>query len=406
MGGKKIRFELDCIKLTNNPNCEWESYGFNVKIVHEISEPANVNRIIISSSDFQVELLPSKGLSVGRAFYNNIPLFWEPPISLPNPDTLDLLSDEIAINSKKAEGFTYLKTFTGGIEMFGLKNWGMPRKEENENRLYPLHGETSNIPVKNIEVVINNNEIRLTGTFIYKTFIEGTKKVWYEKGKALCEVTKTIIIPKDKPVIRLSDSIKNTTKESMILDWGYHITFFPESGSKLLVPSSLVEERSGKVLPTDFETWYPAKEKRIRTETGIIHKGLKKYYSDKGELNTVLVIYPNKNGIKLSFPAFPYFQTWFCKGGANSHEFTYASNGFPVFKRNWDGMGIEVGSSALDHDGNIDGNVNYNNTVMPENDYDIEIEIEFLSPECTQELQKDIVKYNESCRKRNARNLY
>ena len=67
-------------------------------------------------------------------------------------------------------------------------------------------------------------------------------------------------------------------------------------------------------------------------------------------------------------------------------------------------MGIEIGSSALDHDGNIDKNVNYNNTVMPENNYDIEIEIEFLLPERTQELQKDIEKYNESCRKINARN--
>ncbi len=34
-------------------------------------------------------------------------------------------------------------------------------------------------------------------------------------------------------------------------------------------------------------------------------------------------------------------------------------NGDSLLKKNWDGMGIEIGSSPLDHDGNTDQSMQY-----------------------------------------------
>jgi hypothetical protein len=68
------------------------------------------------------------------------------------------------------------------------------------------------------------------------------------------------------------------------------------------------------------------------------------------------LIYPNGSTIEISTTPSPYFQTWFCNGGKGSKEFTN-TKGESLLQKNWDGMGIEIGSSALDHDGNIDRSV-------------------------------------------------
>jgi hypothetical protein len=70
------------------------------------------------------------------------------------------------------------------------------------------------------------------------------------------------------------------------------------------------------------------------------------------------LIYPDGSRLEVSTTPSPYFQTWFCNGGKGSGEFT-DSNGKSLLRRNWDGMGIEIGSSPLDHNGNIDETVDY-----------------------------------------------
>jgi hypothetical protein len=94
-------------------------------------------------------------------------------------------------------------------------------------------------------------------------------------------------------------------------------------------------------------------------------------------------------------PPAPYFQTWFCAGGAYTQEFTYP-DGRPVLTKNWDGQGIEFGSSSLDHDGNVDSTIAHDPVLPPGESLKIGIRVEMLSPQDAAQLKEDISRYNAS----------
>lgn len=342
----------------NQSNATGED-DFSIRLFHLPEDPPNANRIRVAGKEVEVELLPSKGLSVGQAWIKGSPVFWDAPIELPDTEKIDLWSDELLINGAPAPGFTFLKTLVGGVELYGLNNWGMP--VDKEGKLQPLHGETSNIPVDTVQLSIVDQICTLQATFIYRTFEGDADVPWYERGESLFRVTKKIILTKNRLEIRLEDVIENISNKEQIPDWGYHITFRPEEGARYIVPSKLVEERSGNELIADYQTWQKAANEKIRTETGIIHKNI-----ETTEACTVesRLIYPDKRTLLVTTTPAPYFQTWFCNGGKGSDEFTF-KNGESLLRKNWDGMGIEIGSSALDHNGNIDKSVDYQPELKP-----------------------------------------
>lgn len=396
-----LTFQFNCEALYLNRSTVFEQNGFRAEIVNRQGEPENALRIIISCKELKIELLPSKGLSVGEVFYQKQPVFWEPPAGLPDPDRLDLISPEISIYGEAMKGFTYLKTFMAGIEFYGLRNWGMPRTDKHTGEIHPLHGETSNIPVKTIHGQFSEDYLEMTSTFHYRKFSYHSEQPWYEIGEPIYKITKTVILPAEGNSFKVKDRIENITGSIQVPDWGYHITFRPEKGSKLLVPSKSVEERSGGTVPEDIETWHPAENPKIRTETGIIHKGLKLFESNGGRANKVLMFYPSGRGIALSFPPSPYFQTWFCNGGANTDEFTFTDNGLPVLTKNWDGQGIEIGSSPLDNNGKIDPSVDCKKNLKPGEALVNEIKSEMLTDKQSKYLYNEILNYNQLKRKTN-----
>ena len=327
--------------------------GFTIRVFHLPEDPANANRIKVTTPEVEVELLPSKGLSLSQAWIKGKPVFWEAPINLPDTETIDLWSDEVCINGNPAHGFTFLNTLVAGVELYGLKNWGMP--VTIDGKLQPLHGETSNIPVSEVFYSVEGEICTIQASFDYRTFEGDACLPWYQRGEALFRVTKKLVLKKDALEIKLEDTIENISNHSLNPDWGYHITFHPKEVARYVVPSKKAEARSGGSLPADIQTWHKAENENVRTETGIIHKQIA--VSETGLVKTHL-IYSDGSTMEVSTTPSPYFQTWFCNGGKGSKEFTNR-NGESLLQKNWDGMGIEIGSSALDHDGNIDETVDY-----------------------------------------------
>lgn len=353
---KKIRF--NCKSLSEIPVRELEDQGNLVKIYHKQGDPKNVLRIKTKLAGLEVEVYPSKGLSIGESMIDRQPIFWDPIIEMPDPDQLDLWSDEISVNGKPSRGFTFLKTFNGGIELYGLDNWGMPT--ERNGKLELLHGITSNIPVHVVDVSIDQNTLVIRGSFVYRSYDNeaGDHQFWYQRGTALINVTREIKLSiENTPTIWVSDTFENVSQGDFFVDWGYHITFMPEIGAKLFIPSKHHEDRFKGALPDDIESWYPAKEERSRHEVGVIHQGLEVVDFDGLRLNYASLSRPTLADLKVHFTPSPYMQSWMCSGGAYSEEFKYAKTGEPLYKKNWDGIGIEIGASALDHNGNTDPEV-------------------------------------------------
>jgi hypothetical protein len=310
---------------------------------------------------------------------------------MPDTEKLDLSSDEICINGFPARGFTFLKTFTGGVEFYGLKNWGMPVLREG--KLLPIHGETSNIPVGSVSFFIENNgKCTLQAEFIYRSFEDERNLPWYEKGEKIYTVTRKLILFRNTPEFWIEDVIENISKTVQLPDWGYHITLMPENFVRCLVPSKLFHEREFDVVPEHFETWQKADDENVRKETGIVHKKLLLSKIDKeNSETTILFVYPENHGIAVSIPEVPYFQTWFCSGGKNSKEFTF-KNGESISQKNWDGIGIEIGSSPLDNNGVIDEYINYSPQLKPGESKKIRIKFNRIEQP---ELLNQIIRINE-----------
>lgn len=272
----------------------------------------------------------------------------------------------------------------------------MPHKDEHSGELFPLHGETSNIPVNKVKMVIDEGWVEVEADFIYHDIKSTDNHPWYEDGRPLYSVNKNYkFLADDTPQIIVRDTIKNISDQTLTPDWGYHVTFYPQPGSKLLVPSGSVEERNGDKIPDDIETWNMAGSYEPRQETGIIHKQLRTFREEGKEKCLVLIHHPDGEGIILKFPPSPYFQTWSCKGGAGSDEFMLKS-GKSLLENNWDGLGIEIGSSALDHNNNIDNSVNYQQTLNPGEQKTIEMEVLHENAVSTLELASKINLYNQN----------
>ena len=370
MSGTTI-FNLMVRDLSENIQNTIEQNGFKIEVYHLSHDPVNANRIKISSPMLVIELLPSKGFSVSQAWISGQPVFWKAPIELPDTETLDLWSDEICINGTPAPGFTFLKTLTGGIELYGLKNWGMPVEKDGKPEL--LHGETSNIPVEDVSFSVEAETCTVEASFIYRSFDGNPGLPWYERGEALFKITKRIILTKDSPGFRLEDTFENISNRNLTPDWGYHITFRPEPGARYIVPAKKAEYRGGAPLPANYTVWQPSPDNRQRIEHGVIYKDFNTFSPEN--LCTSELIYPEGKSVKVKTPPAPYFQTWFCSGGAEPTEFT-RKNGEPVFHRNWDGMGIEIGASALDHDGNTDSAIAQGKPLLPSETKVIVIDLE------------------------------
>lgn len=92
---KQHTFLIQARNLSLNKETTFKVGDFTIEIIHRKNEPENALRIQVERENLRVELLPSKGLSVGEFFINDAPVFWEPPTDLIDPDKLDLISREI-----------------------------------------------------------------------------------------------------------------------------------------------------------------------------------------------------------------------------------------------------------------------------------------------------------------------
>jgi hypothetical protein len=314
-----------------------------------------------------------------------------------DPDELELESDEIRWQGTPQPGMVYIKTFTGGVELLGLGNWGMHHTDPETGEVNVIHGEVSHIPVEQISVTISEDELKVQGSLTVRTFSGDVSLPWYKRGEPLYTVTRCLTLKKGQPALFLTDTIANVSTGPLTPDWGYHVTFRPEPGAELLIPSRLIQNRTGEPVPPDHEKWEPSDENSVRVELGIIHKEQMVTPGALGDAEGVrsMLVYRDGTGTAVTIPPVPYFQTWFCAGGAYTPEFTYA-DGTPVLTKNWDGQGIEFGSSPLDHDGNVDPGVVYDPILQAGETRDIKIHVEVLSSQESARLKKEIDQYNAS----------
>lgn len=406
-GQMKREFEFDPGRTE-----EVSHAGFSITQKKFAADPIGVFRILVThaESSFSMEIYPSKCFCVGETILSSKPLFWDiPRTSLPDPGSIDW-NEEIMIQGQKKEGFTVVKTLMGGVELYGLQNWGMP-KSDSDGKTAPLHGDLSVIPTEKIEIIISDKGFEIKGVITYYDGNGEETDSWYNRGVPLYKVAKNIFFSLREPSkLYFLDQITNISTKILTPDWGYHVMLRAESGAKFIIPSREIQNRnSDQQVSEDFELWKAEKTNKSREEKGIIHKktlinpGI---IGGKDGIKTLLK-YPKNTGISFTIPPTPYLQDWFSAGGGlesvdilieDSKDAHNVENGkyVSVYEKPWNGVGPEFGSSALDHDDNIDSDVKINKQLKPEERLEIGMMAHVLDSEQTMTLEKEIEDFNNS----------
>jgi len=372
--------------------------NFYLSCSHIQGDPEKVFRIYIESPcGLNLEITPSKGMSLRDCSYQNRQMFWDSPMeNLPDPEEVDLLSTVIC-DETPVPGLGWIRYFASHVEMLGLQNWGMNRTEKNR-KMYGLHGNVSNIPVEKVIAETLPDRLRITGSFT----VYDANDIFPQPGSSPhYKITKQIDIFSNDPAIFQTDTIQNLSDETVIPDWGYHVQLRPEQGCQYLIPSKDVSERFGAEIPEDFEFWKPAKEDTVREERGYIHKKLnvENAFCDGSNGVRTLLKYENSPGTEVIIPHSPYTLGWYSCGGAIGENFLIPSDipGIDPSKllmKNWDGVGPEIGASDLDHMGNTDPDISAI-SLSPGEDMTVKLEFRLLDTERTLDLEKKITDYQD-----------
>ena len=339
--------------------------GVSALLKHVPGDPDGVFRLYLSrGKNCSVEICPSKGLSVRDTVLCGRQVFWDPPLpNLPDPADIDL-AGTMVVGGTPMEGMTWTAYFAAHVEMLGPINWGMATTGRDklagglkgvpvtDDELLCLHGNASMIPVEELSLELNEGGAVVEGSFL----VRDANGCWPPSDSPpLYRVTKRIELPPDRDALVLTDTIENLSDRPVFPDWGYHLQLRPEPGCRLTVPSATAAPRGGGSLSGDWQLWREASKPPKREERGYIHKGIRcdRKFEDGSPAFECLLEYPDGSGTRCLLPQAPYVMSWFSCGGAGDDEFLWP-DGSRWLHRNWDGVGPEIGASALDHDGDVD----------------------------------------------------
>lgn len=401
-GSHRITEGIECSGVLKERRQIEDENEFRLELLHHPRDAREVNRIRVTGNKLSVELLPSKGLAIGEASFDGNPFFWEPPLDgLPDPLELDP-DRSLLINGEPVEGIGFLEGFTGGIEMLGLLNWGMPFRNEETGRLLPLHGDVSLIPVPAVTAHIFEGGVLIEGNLEIRDpgSAEERQGPWYKRGKIVYKLSRRILIDRGTAGFYIVDSILNVSSADAKPDWGYHVQLRPEIGARFLVPSREIHPRGGEELPGDFEIWKVQEDPGPRIERGYIHRRLLRQEGLLGGSPgiTSLLSYPDGRGIAVTLPPSPFVLSWFSSGGEDATEFMApGGDGNPprkIYSGPWNGVGPEIGASALDHDGMEDRSITAR-LLSPGEKLELSMKLEMLGHEESSRLRENIRQYQK-----------
>ena len=398
----KQRYALPCSGPLSGQPRQVELGAGTAVLCHEEGDPEGVNRIRVRCGRIDAEVLPSKGFSVGQVVCRGSPVFWKPPLkNLPEPAEVDPEAP-LLVNGSSLDGFGWIRGFTGGVEMLGPLNWGMPLQTP-DGRLLGLHGAAANIPVREATVRMLNNELWLTASFevrIRKGRTVEEARPWYEAGDPIYRVTKHLIFNPEVPGFRLQDELTNLSSTVRTPDWGYHVQLHPQPEARYLVPSRRRRLRGGEAVNRDHEVWRPVAPGSPRMERGVVHRQAmqKPGIPDGSPGVPTLLRYPDGSGIEVILPPVPYLMSWFSAGGAGSDEFMIppppdsGEGSRRILERDWNGVGPEIGVSDLDHAGDVDPAI-VRQPLEPGKSVTIKLQFRCLADEEAAEREREIRDY-------------
>ncbi len=187
-----------------------------------------------NGSGLRFTVLLDRGMDIGDASFNGIPVAYQTPVGLVHPSHFE------------SDGFRWLRSFGGGLLAgCGLRNVGSPEAEEGMRVDGPqgLHGRLSNTPAEDVSVLKGWRNGR------YELSVSGMVREVSFFGENL-ELRRTVSTAMGDNTIAIRDEIRNAGVRSSPLMLLYHINL----GYPLLSEASVIEGRVARTVPRNDES--------------------------------------------------------------------------------------------------------------------------------------------------------
>lgn len=200
-----------------------------------------VQFLTVTAGEMKLVLLPTRGMSLWKAWRGDCEAGWRSPVQGPVHPSLVPLSEP--------GGLGWLDGFDELLTRCGLESNGAPDFDETTNRLaYPLHGRIGNKIAHELTVAIDGEagEITVTGV---------VDEVRFHFLKLRLTTVTKLKVGDDS--IRINDTVTNLSASEAEFQILYHTNFgepLLDGGSQVMVPAKAIVPRNDHAA-SHLKTW-------------------------------------------------------------------------------------------------------------------------------------------------------
>jgi len=190
-----------------------------------------VDLIHVNNGTFTFDLIPTRGMSVWKAWLGKDEIGWRSPTRGPvHPAFVDM---------GEPSGLGWLDGFDELMVRCGLESNGAPEHDPKTNQLiYPLHGRIGNKPAHHVEIEVNGD----TGEITVKGIVEETRFHFFKVR--MTSVFKTKV---GQPGFSIHDEIENISASPTEIQILYHMNIgqpLLDAGTQFLAPIKTLVPRN------------------------------------------------------------------------------------------------------------------------------------------------------------------
>ncbi len=176
----------------------------------------------LRSDDFRCSLLPTRGMAMWRAQYQDEQISWQSPVNGPvHPKFVDL---------GEPSGLGWLDGFDELLARCGLESNGAPEFSDSQQLIYPLHGRIGNKPAHELSVTIDDEAEEIT-------VIGVVDEVRFHFLKL--RMTTTVKLKRGEQGFRIRDEVRNLSESPAEIQMLYHTNFgipLLDAGARVVAP--------------------------------------------------------------------------------------------------------------------------------------------------------------------------
>ena len=204
-----------------------------------------VDVVHVDNGVLSFDVLPTRGMSLWKAWVDGLPIGWNSPVRGPVHPSLVPLADP--------GGLGWLDGFDELFVRCGLESNGAPEFAENGQLRYGLHGRIGNKPAHQLSVHVDGEtgELKIVGV------VEETRFHFFK-----LRMVTTITTWVGQPRVVMHDEVENFSASPTGMQLLYHINFGPPllgAGSQVVAPVKKLVPRT-PLAASHLPAWmkYPA----------------------------------------------------------------------------------------------------------------------------------------------------